>query len=90
MPKATSKSDKIVYPAGCKEINEELNKDELIKRLKVGLKETEAKTNILTQIQVMLCVNCQRNFKHHNMIRIMHHVRNGGQEFENVSKHQNF
>ena len=35
MPKATEKSNKINYPPGCKEINEDLNKDELIKRLKV-------------------------------------------------------
>ena len=35
MPKATEKSNNINYPPGCKEINEDLNKDELIKRLKV-------------------------------------------------------
>lgn len=37
MPKATEKSNKIVYPPGCKEISEDLNKDELIKRLKVRI-----------------------------------------------------
>ena len=32
-----SKSIKVVYPTGCKEVNEELGKDELVKRLKVRL-----------------------------------------------------
>ncbi|KAK6173333.1 hypothetical protein SNE40_016804 [Patella caerulea] len=33
--KAIGKSTKVVYPPGCKEINEELSKDELVKRLKL-------------------------------------------------------
>ena len=38
MSKSSSKGQpapKIVYPAGCKDIDEELGKDELVKRLKV-------------------------------------------------------
>ena len=34
------KGKKVVYPPGCKEINEELGKDELVRRLKV-LNQTE-------------------------------------------------
>lgn len=28
---------KVVYPSGCKEVNEEIGKDELVRRLKVGI-----------------------------------------------------
>ncbi|KAK2159284.1 hypothetical protein LSH36_155g04017 [Paralvinella palmiformis] len=35
MPKAFDKSPKITYPPGCKELNEELSKDELVRRLKL-------------------------------------------------------
>lgn len=33
---AVTKLDKIVYPPGCKELTEDLGKDDLIKRLKVS------------------------------------------------------
>lgn len=33
---AVTKLDKIVYPSGCKELTEDLGKDDLIKRLKVN------------------------------------------------------
>ena len=33
--RGTTKSVKIVYPQGCKEISDELGKDELFRRLKV-------------------------------------------------------
>lgn len=35
MAKNIAKGSKVVYPPGCKELTEELGKDELIKRLKV-------------------------------------------------------
>ncbi|KAK7496569.1 hypothetical protein BaRGS_00012221, partial [Batillaria attramentaria] len=35
MAKSVAKGDKIVYPPGCKELSEELGKDELIRRLKL-------------------------------------------------------
>ncbi|XP_013389020.1 sister chromatid cohesion protein PDS5 homolog B-B-like [Lingula anatina] len=34
MPKAASKGAKLVYPAGCKEVSGDMNKEELVKRLK--------------------------------------------------------
>ena len=35
MAKKVDKNPKLTYPPGCKELNEELSKDELVKRLKV-------------------------------------------------------
>lgn len=35
MAKKVDKNPKLTYPAGCKELNEELSKDELVKRLKL-------------------------------------------------------
>lgn len=35
MPKTLTKPIKVVYPPGCKEVSDELGKDELVKRLKV-------------------------------------------------------
>lgn len=35
--RGTTKAVKIVYPPGCKEVTEELGKDELVRRLKVML-----------------------------------------------------
>ena len=35
MAKRADRNPKITYPSGCKELNEELSKDELVKRLKV-------------------------------------------------------
>ena len=35
MPKAFDKTPKITYPPGCKDLSEELSKDELVRRLKV-------------------------------------------------------
>ena len=37
MAKNFDKNPKITYPPGCKELSEELSKDELVKRLKVRL-----------------------------------------------------
>lgn len=37
MPKAVDKTPKLTYPPGCKELGEELSKDELVKRLKVSV-----------------------------------------------------
>jgi hypothetical protein len=35
MPKGIDKGPKFTYPAGCKELSEDLSKDELLKRMKV-------------------------------------------------------
>lgn len=36
MAKRFDRNPKLTYPPECKELNEELSKDELVKRLKVG------------------------------------------------------
>lgn len=37
IPRGTTKPVKIVYPPTCKEVTEELGKDELVRRLKVNI-----------------------------------------------------
>ena len=37
MPKSADKGSRITYPEGCRELSEDLGKDELLKRLKVSV-----------------------------------------------------
>ena len=50
MPKVFAPGPKITYPAGCKELTEELTKDELVRRLKVWIIPTNLITKLLMRI----------------------------------------
>lgn len=52
MPKAIDKGPKVTYPSGCKELSEDLSKDELLKRMKV--------LNIITFFSS--CKHCYQTF----------------------------
>lgn len=46
---------KVVYPSGCKEVNEEIGKDELVRRLKVGIEHLK----VLVKCHYQFCSLCR-------------------------------